>query len=200
MRQPHLRQELLALAAHRYKVPSAITRQLLAPRSIFLAGFFAAALMAASCLVPRVRHQMFATLERPKCLLAAFIMLQAVLSIATATNLYAFIGRTFGKPPWRTQTHEVLTYALPQAYPDSQKLKASLPAQTALALQPGSELVYMLASLAYPLRVYDAYPKSGLTWKNDPDFAGFARRKQIDYLLRYEPFDRTNPLVLERIR
>jgi hypothetical protein len=200
LRQPELRNELLALVPHRYQIPTALTRQLLAPRAILLAAFAGAALLGAAALFPSSRRQLFQSLPRRQRLVTGFVALQSVLALAAVINLHAYHFRTFGKPVWRLSTQEVLTHSLPQVSPDAMELKRRVPPQSAIALKPGSELVYMLASLSYPLRFYDAYPQEGLPWHQDPAFTEFARQKQIHYILRYDPFSTTDPLMLEKIR
>ena len=153
LRHPALRQWLLDLVPHRYSTPMSIQRQMLAPRSILIAGVLVAAAGALSFAVPRWRAEALRRLCWRDWGAILVLCFGAMLALAPVVNMEAFYLRQFGRPAGMVPRGEVLEYLMPQAYPDAQALKARVPANARIALTDyagDAHNMYLLNALVYP--------------------------------------------------
>lgn len=197
LRQPALRQGLLTLVPHR---EVAIERQLLAPRSIFLAGMVLLMMTAVGLLIPRIKVALLTIIPGRQRLLSLFVIAQVGLALAPIINLHGYFERRFGKPIFRLSNDEVMSYMVPQAWPDSIKLKEMFGPKTRIALKPEIDDKYLMPGLAYPLCFYDVYPSNDAAWRSDSEFSKVAKEREIDAILRYTPLNREKPFRVEMIK
>ena len=201
LRQPQLRQWLLDLVPHRYSTPMSVQRQLLAPRSILLAGLVVAAAGALVLVVPRWRAGAFKRLSRLDWATMLVFCFGSMLALAPVVDMEAFYLRQFGRPAGVVPRAEVMEYLMPQAYPDAQALKARVPANARIALTDyagDAHNMYLLNALVYPVALYDATQMTSGTADGQPP-TDFLARNKINALLRYDPKDRANPLWIRKV-
>jgi hypothetical protein len=202
LRQPQLRQWLMERVPHRYATPMSYQRQLLAPRSVLLAGALVVAAGSVTLLVPRWRRGAMARLGWGDWATAVVFCLGAMLALAPVVNMEAFYLRQFGRPAGVVPREEVLGYLMPQAFPDARTLRARVPANARVAITDyagDAHNLYLLNALAYPVALYDATDATSGAVDALPS-AEFLRRNNIDFVLRYNPKDRTDPLRLREVQ
>jgi hypothetical protein len=201
LRQPAWRADLCDLVPHRYPIQFALDRQVLAPRSIALAGAGLLGILGGCMAVPAGRRMLLAPIGTRDIFVAVFVLMQFVIAGAVVVNLNAYFLRRFHAPVGRVSGEEILTYWIPQAWPHSKELLRDLPPGAKVALRAGDGTFnrYLLSSLSFPVLCYGAYPANPDDWTADAEFAGLARAEEIDYLLDYHPLDTSMPLRLKRL-
>ena len=155
LRQPQLRQWLVDLVPHRYPVDMTVQRQLLAPRSILLAGLLSAATFAAMLAVPRLRAGLFRPMPLPEWLATVAAALGLMLAVASVISQEAFFLRRFGAPSVGAGRDRVARYLMPQAVDDAlllrRKLEGAGPGPTLESGDGRMHNLYLVNALAYPL-------------------------------------------------
>lgn len=204
LRQPVLREELLAAVPHRYRISKSMERRLLAPRSILLAGGAGAVTLSLCLLVPRFRKQIDEVVPPGRRLLAFFAGTQSMFALAVVINVQAYYLRAYdGRPVWKIGEEEILAYDAPRVWEDAQALKSLLAPGSRVALRAsendtarGGGQKFLLHGLAYPIALFDAYPRTD-DWTADPAFYRVAKKYDLQYLLDYGRLDTDDPLRVE---
>ena len=201
LRHPPARAFLLGLAGHRLSGPAEQVRFLLAPRSVLTAAVAVCAVCALGAAIPSWRRRLGERL-RPASWLVAFVLcLQVSVAFAVVANGEWFFLRQFRKPAGFVNAETVLSYSLPQAWPDSRRLLALLDPKTdRVAMRVEGDDRFFLPSLCYPLEFYDIWPTDPSNWRADPGFLARANHARLTHLLIYRPLDRANPIELSPVR
>jgi hypothetical protein len=203
LRQPHLRAFLAGLVPHRYPIAFALDRQILAPRSVAVAGALFVVLGVLMLLRSRRRRGASAPhgAAHRNRLLALFVAAQGIIALAVVLNLSFYFLRSFGKPPCAVAQHEVFRRWVPQAYPHAGEFAKMVPAgaRVALRAEGGTFNRYLFAALVYPVRCYHAEEADPANISADPVVARLRAERRVEYFLRYDPLSTTQPLTLRRL-
>ncbi|MBX7244844.1 MAG: hypothetical protein K1X53_05060 [Candidatus Sumerlaeaceae bacterium] len=197
LRQPEVRNGLLGLVPHRQNIEAERVRQMLAPRCVLFGGFLVGAVLAGLvlCGIGRGARQ-----GKWMVVLGMVITVQAVIAVATAINAPYFFQRQFGRLPGSIPEEEILTYVVPQGYPDS-RILARLAAPTArFAYKADTQDVFFLPSFNYPQAFFECFPEDEDKPVADPGFAISARENRLTHWLHYTPQDRENPMRFGELR
>ena len=199
LRQPAWRAWLVALAPQRPAIHQAAVRQILAPRSVLLAGL-GIATMAGLCLASRrCRRQAMRPIPGSAAAVALLALLQVLVAVAVVVNLHAYFARQYGRPVGRIPEDAVLTYTVPQAWPDSRELLRRLPQDAQVGVKVDGPDLFLLPAMAYPIGFFEAYPAEPARPLADPEFATIARSRGLTHVLEYRPMDRANPFNLRSL-
>jgi hypothetical protein len=200
LRQPAIRSTLVGLVPHRMPLEMAVVRQLLAPRSVAIAGLMLLALTCIGLVIPPLRESLLQPVPRKRFFLSLVVFAQLLVALAVMLNLHFYFYRQYGQPVWSIDREEVLAYTLPQAWQDSNSLKKLLPAESRVAFRTSGEDIFLLPAMSYPIAFYEFYPDDDQRWRSDAGFAGLADDRGITHLLRYSPFNRANPFTFRRVK
>lgn len=160
LRNPQWRQWLVDLVPHRYPVDMTVQRQLLAPRSILLAGLLPALVFGVMLVVPRLRGILLRPLPVSEWFATLVAALGLMLAVAPVISQEAFFLRRFGAPSVRVDRERVMRYLMPQAVDDAFLLRREFADDTGgLTLESGDgrmHNLYLVNALAYPLAFHEA--------------------------------------------
>lgn len=198
LRNPEWRAALVGLVPHRYPIAFAQMRQMLAPRSLALAGAVFLSL-GAWFAFPRRAIVGTAAVRMLPWPAALFVCVQGMLALSVVLNLQFYFWRTFHRPPCRITEEEIFQHWAPQAYPHALQLKQQLPQGAHVITQAhgGTFNLYLLSAMAYPLRCY--YAETSSTLRTSSLNAHRDQAPSSWWFLDYDPFDATSPLRLREI-
>jgi hypothetical protein len=195
LRIPELRNWFLSLTPHRWHTPFVRQRQYLAPRSILFSGAILAVVIAGLSFFAVTRHQLLFPLNHRQVFATFFGAVMSAIALAVFINLESYFFERYRKPIWEISDSEVLSYILPQTWPDSRRLMHELPPGARIALQAPNEFLYWIPALCYPLEFYHDF-SGGPNWTHSSTFPDFAKKYGLTYILDYKGFDRSHPYDL----
>jgi hypothetical protein len=199
LRNPEFRAWITGLVPHRYPIAFAAERQLLAPRSIAIAG---AILLICSAGVAFWKWRRFlpSKLNAKHCAVGYFTALQTGIAVAVVLNISFYFYRVFHRLPCQLREDTVLTHWVPQAYPHAKMFRELLPAGTRVALRAegGTFNRYLFSALSYPIACYYADSISITDPFHDKQWLSLSSSRHVSVFVHYDPFSTTEPLVLKR--
>jgi hypothetical protein len=196
LRQPAWRAWLIALVPQRPGIEQAAVRRILAPRSVLLAGVCIAALTGLCWAIPGTRQRMARTVSTGGALMVLFALVQVLVAVAVVINLHAYFLRQYHRPVGLIPAERVLSYTVPQAWPDSRALLRQVPRDARIGLKVNGPDLFLLPALAYPVAFYEAYPADASRPNIDPAFEAVTASRELTHILEYRPMDRANPFDL----
>ncbi|MCX7018042.1 MAG: hypothetical protein NTY46_03390 [Candidatus Sumerlaeota bacterium] len=199
LRQPALRAQLMSMANHRLITSPVRMRELLAPRSVFLAGCSMAVLVALFSIGNGFRRALFTPIPKTHRAVFLFALLQALVAMAVIINLQAYFLRQYGRPAGLVDADAVMTQTLPQAWPDSKRLASVTDAGARVAFRTDTPDIFFLPALSYPRAFFEILPVDENALNSDAQFLRFRAEKGLTHYLRHEPFDRAHPLILRSL-
>lgn len=200
LRHAEWRAFLVQLVPHRYPIAFAYERQILAPRSLALAGSLCAVIGTTKILISKINNKM-GRVSKLEFLTQCFVSVQALVALTVVINLTFYFIRVFRTFPCSLSEETVFTKWVPQAYPHARELRRLLPddATVAIHAEGGTFNLYLLSAFAYPVRSYYADALDDIS-------SGPTLHRRIlsppspEYYLYYDPFSTTSPLRLKRQR
>ncbi len=201
LRQPEWRAALVGMVTHRTPTAFAAQRQILAPRSVALAGALFIMVGCGLILSKRSSEESGETNWVAR-FTQLFISMQGLVAVAVVINLFAFFLRTFGTPPCALDADSLFRYWVPQAYPHSLALMKEIgdePKGIALRAEGGTFNRYLFSALIYPHRVYAADHVERKHLPSDPALNELRAKRTVDMFLYYDPYSTTQPLTLYRL-